>query len=309
MRWSVHNLLGRSAPTSSSQGMMLLESLFTMAFVVEARDPYTGGHVWRVSQYARLLARELGLSESERARIALGGFLHDLGKIGVPDEILRKPDRLTDAEYAIMRTHPEVGYHLVQRHPLRTLIESPILNHHERLDGKGYPSGIADEAIPLDARIVGLADAFDAMTSQRPYRAAMPVEDALRIIDQEADRQFDPACADAFLSLGRRGALSPIHGHSDDGIPLQDCPICGPTVVIQRRNQAGDHVHCRACRAELELVATDEGGLNAVPTGKTSEDPAEVAPQADADLIEALVQEIDSRMDLQHEAVAANHSS
>ena len=109
------------------------------------------------------------------ARIAIGGFLHDLGKIGIPDAILRKRDKLTDDEMAIMKTHPDVGARLLAGHPLADLVRDAVLLHHETLDGSGYPKGIAGPDIPIAARIVGLCDAFDAMTSTRPYRAGMPM--------------------------------------------------------------------------------------------------------------------------------------
>ena len=146
----------------------LLHSLYVMASMVEARDPYTGGHLWRVSQFSGLLADALGLPSPDRGRIVLGGFLHDLGKVGVPDAILNKPDRLTEDEYAVIRTHPHVGSRILTNHPLEPLVVSAILSHHEMPSGKGYPHGLMAGQISVDARIVGLCDAFDAMTSTRP---------------------------------------------------------------------------------------------------------------------------------------------
>lgn len=159
----------------------LLKSLFVMASMVEARDPYTGGHLWRVSQFSRILAEDAGLPSNVVARIALGGFLHDLGKIGVPDAILNKPDKLTDEEYEVIKTHPEVGSRLLADHPLADLARSAILSHHEMPDGRGYPHGLSGAAISVDASIVGICDAFDAMTSTRPYRKGMPISKALSI--------------------------------------------------------------------------------------------------------------------------------
>lgn len=117
----------------------LLASLLTMAWFVEARDPYTGGHLWRVSRYAYLLARSARLSDGEAARIGLGGFLHDLGKVGVPDAILRKPTGLTDEEYTVIKTHPHMGSRMLAGHPLAQLVNDAVLLHHERPDGAGYP--------------------------------------------------------------------------------------------------------------------------------------------------------------------------
>ena len=164
-----------SSADSSLEREQMLASLLVMAWVVEARDPYTGGHLWRVSRYAALLCERAGIPMDECARIAIGGFLHDLGKIGIPDAILRKRDKLTDDEMAIMKTHPDVGARLLAGHPLADLVRDAVLLHHETLDGSGYPKGIAGPDIPIAARIVGLCDAFDAMTSTRPYRAGMPM--------------------------------------------------------------------------------------------------------------------------------------
>jgi HD-GYP domain-containing protein (c-di-GMP phosphodiesterase class II) len=110
-----------------------------MSLLVEARDPYTGGHLWRVSQFSRLIALDMGLESSEVARITLGGFLHDLGKIGIPDSILNKRDKLTDEEYAVIKTHPTIGSRLLSGHPLRDLVDVAVTMHHETPDGRGYP--------------------------------------------------------------------------------------------------------------------------------------------------------------------------
>ncbi len=265
----------------------MLRTLFTMAAAVEARDPYTGGHLWRVSQYAHLLAEQAGLSSREQARIALGGFLHDIGKIGIPDAILNKPGPLSDAEYAQLKTHPGIGRQLLRDHPLATLIIDAVEAHHERPDRRGYPRGIGADRIPVEARIVGIADAFDAMTSSRPYRAGMPSEKALGIIRANLGTQFDHDLGEHFLALGEQGALEHIIGHSEPDVPLQDCPRCGPTIVVRRRQQPGEAVYCRACGGEAILEPAD-GGWRIRPTGNRA-DPAAVATDVDNDLIERLV--------------------
>lgn len=267
----------------------LLKSLYVMASLVEARDPYTGGHLWRVAQFSRLLAAEHDLPDTDVARIALGGFLHDLGKVNVPDAILNKPDRLTDEEYAVIKTHPETGHRLLSQHPLADLARAAVLSHHETPDGRGYPRGLAGEAIPLDARIVGICDAFDAMTSTRPYRRGMPVARALAIIEANLGTQFDKALGRLFLELGHAGALAPIVGHSEPAIPLQECPMCGPIIVVRRRQQTGDHVYCRNCGAEA-TVERHAGGISLIPTGRKG-DAQDLQPDPDMDLIDALVRE------------------
>lgn len=267
----------------------LLQSLFVMSSMVEARDTYTGGHLWRVGQFSRLLAEEAGLTHREVARISVGGFLHDLGKISVPDAILGKSGPLTDEEYEVIKTHPEVGARLLGGHPLAGLVEQAVLSHHETPSGNGYPHGLSGEAIPLDARIVGICDAFDAMTSNRPYRQGMPIEKALSIIENELGKQFDQFYGEVFLNLGRQGLLQHIVGHSEPGIPLQNCPVCGPTIVVTRKHHNGDHVFCRNCGGKAK-VERSEHGINLQPTGQRGR-PAELEPEIDLDLIDELVKE------------------
>lgn len=265
----------------------LLKSLYVMASMVEARDPYTGGHLWRVSQYSRLLASDIGLPHTDVARIALGGFLHDLGKVGVPDAILNKPNLLSVEEYAVIKTHPEVGSRLLSGHPLAGLARAAVLSHHETPDGNGYPHGLAGRDIPLDARIVGICDAFDAMTSNRPYRRGMPVDKALSIIAGNLGKQFDPELGERFIELGHAGALASIAGHTEPGIPVQECPMCGPTIVVRRRNKIGDHVYCRNCGGEAVVERNDDIVRIAGTGGKGSTE--DLQPEADMDLIDALV--------------------
>ena len=276
-------------PRATELNEDLLASLLVMAWMVEARDPYTGGHLWRVSRYARLLSQHMGLPAETVDRISIGGFLHDLGKIGIPDHILNKRDRLSDEEYAVIKTHPNSGLRMLAGHPLKVLVQDAVALHHETPDGKGYPNSLTLEQIPLDARIVGVCDAFDAMTSTRPYREGMPVARALEIIEQQLGQQFDLQAGRHFVSLGRSGALTHIVGHTDDGIPLHECPMCGPTLVIRRQQQAGSHIYCPSCTAEF---VTEQGvtGLVPKPTGNQGS-ARQVAPEADVLLIQAIVKE------------------
>lgn len=225
----------------------LLHTLYSMAFLVEARDPYTGGHLWRVSQYSTRLALACGFSKQDAVIAGLGGFLHDLGKVGVPDRILNNPGKLSKAEYAVMKTHPSLGAQVLQGHPLAPLAMDAVSGHHERIDGRGYPSGLSGRKIPESARIVGIADAFDAMTSTRPYRQGMPVATAIEQIKVNLDKQFDLHYGRRFIELALSNELDGIIGHSDDGIPMHACPLCGPVVVVHKHQKAGDKVFCRVC--------------------------------------------------------------
>ncbi|HWG44885.1 MAG TPA: HD domain-containing phosphohydrolase [Gemmataceae bacterium] len=180
---------------------LFLDTITILAQAVEMRDEYTGGHTLRVSTYSILLAQELNMTPQEVELIRIGTPLHDIGKIGIDDAILRKPDRLTPEEFDIMKTHTVKGADIVATVPdLRPII--PIVrSHHERWDGRGYPDGLGGEAISPLARVVALADAFDAMTSDRPYRKGMLPAIAFAEIEKQIGRQFDPTFAAAFLGM------------------------------------------------------------------------------------------------------------
>jgi HD-GYP domain-containing protein (c-di-GMP phosphodiesterase class II) len=173
----------------------------TLAEVCEAKDTYTRSHLDRTYQYALMLTRRVAPELAERAEIGFGYLLHDIGKVGIPEAILNKPSPLTDEEWEVMRTHPVIGVTLVQ--PLKLLGDAVgiIRSHHERWDGKGYPEGLAGEDIYLPARIFMMADCFDAMTTDRPYRKALPLHVALEEIDRHAGSQFDPDIARAWVEL------------------------------------------------------------------------------------------------------------
>jgi len=236
----------------------LLTSLLALASVVELRDPYTGGHLWRVGTFSRLLAERIGLGRDAIFRVSIGGFLHDLGKIGVPDAILRNPGRLNAAEFAVIATHPAMGAELLRDHPLVELAHDAVLSHHERPDGTGYPNRLAADAIPFAARIVGLTDAFDAMTSTRSYRAGMPIERALEIIREAAGRQFDADLVTAFDGLHAAGELAHVVGHSDHGVQLVVCPNCGPIITVGRATPDGATAVCRNCTNRFRLHAAGD---------------------------------------------------
>lgn len=178
-----------------------LATIQALAAAVDAKDPYTQGHSQRVADYATALARHVGASQPELDLLHTTGTLHDVGKIGVPDAILKKPGRLDDEERAIMETHPVLGEVIVRKAPQLAATLPGVRHHHERWDGKGYPDGLAGEAIPLMARYLALADTFDAMTSDRPYRKGLSLEIALTEIRKGAGTQFDPDLAPAFIEL------------------------------------------------------------------------------------------------------------
>jgi len=159
---------------------------------LDARDPYTCGHSRRVAQLAVQIAKKLGVAAEPRKQLYITGLLHDVGKIGVPDAILLKPDKLTDEEFEVIKRHPSIGHQILSPlEPLRYVLPG-VLYHHERIDGRGYPHGLSGDKIPLDARILAVADSFDAMTSNRAYRSGMPPEQAIGILADDEGRQSDP---------------------------------------------------------------------------------------------------------------------
>ena len=178
-----------------------LGTVTTLARAIEARDRHTGAHIERVREYSVALARQLGLDDDDLWRIGVGALLHDLGKIGVPDAVLNKPGELTPAETEVMRRHPVIGAGLLEADPALSVAHASVVYHHERWDGTGYPYGLSGDRIPLDGRIVAVADAFDAMTADRPYRAGMSVAAAREAIGAGCGTQFDPGIARALLAL------------------------------------------------------------------------------------------------------------
>ena len=266
----------------------LLVSLMVMGSVVEARDAYTGGHLWRVGQFSKVLAVKAGLDRRQVFLAGLGGFMHDLGKVGVPDAILNKKDSLTDSEYGLIKTHPAIGRTVLSDHPLADMVEDAVAAHHERPDGKGYPNALAGDAIPLIARIVGIVDAFDAMTSSRPYRRGMPIAKATAILAQESGGQFDKTLVEAFLSIAEAGQVEHIVGHSFEGAKMAECPVCGP-IIATHAVEDGHRHGCHGCGGLLRLHR-DGDGWSAEPIGRTA--PADLlAPLPDFTPIKRFVAE------------------
>ncbi len=169
------------------------------------KDPVTCNHCGKAAEYALRLGLSLELADDELEALSVAAALHDIGKVKVPDNILFKPDSLTEEEYAVMKCHPDWGAEIIERQdaddPQRKLVAQIVRYHHERYDGGGYPEGIPGERIPFLAQIVAIADAFDAMTSDRPYRSRMPVYSARCILVEERGRQFNPDLVDSFVKL------------------------------------------------------------------------------------------------------------
>lgn len=178
-----------------------MQIMTALSGAIDAKDTYTKGHSIRVAEYSKEIARRAGLSEKEQDDIYMIGLLHDVGKIGVPDAIINKPAKLTDEEYAIIKQHPGMGAEI-----LKNITEFPMLGtgakwHHERYDGKGYPDGISSEEIPMEARIIAIADAYDAMSSRRSYRDVLPQTQVRGEVEKGKGTQFDPVYAEIMLDM------------------------------------------------------------------------------------------------------------
>jgi len=180
---------------------MMLDLVRALVSSVDAKDPYTCGHSERVALMARALACEMRLPDDRVEQAYMAGLLHDIGKIGTPEAILTKEGRLAPEERLIVAEHPAIGARILQGIRKLETVRQAVMHHHERMDGSGYPDGITGDAIPLLARVVGLADAFDAMTSTRPYRPMLPMDAVIREIEQHCGTQFDPAVVGAFFRL------------------------------------------------------------------------------------------------------------
>lgn len=194
---------------------MFLGTLHALSTTIDAKDSYTHGHSERVALIARQLAEAAGLSAQTVERVYLSGLVHDVGKIGVPEAVLTKPGRLTDEEYERVKKHPEIGARILEGIRQMSDLIPGVLHHHESWDGRGYPHGLAGRDIPLFGRIIGLADAFDAMSSDRTYRNAMPMHKVLDEVRRCSGKQFDPDLVDVFVGLDFTKYLDMIEKHHD----------------------------------------------------------------------------------------------
>ena len=180
---------------------MLKQTIDALSNTVDAKDYYTNGHSKRVAMYSKMLAEKMGIDQATQDEIYFAGLLHDVGKIRVPDEIIKKEAKLTDEEFQYIKIHPITGYHILKGISAFSMISAGARYHHERYDGKGYPNGLSGEDIPVVARIIGVADAYDAMTSNRCYRDALPQEVVRNEIVKGRGTQFDPVIADYMLEI------------------------------------------------------------------------------------------------------------
>jgi HD-GYP domain-containing protein (c-di-GMP phosphodiesterase class II) len=208
MAEDIQRYIGNLKMASEQNRQLFIDSIEMIAAAVDAKDPYTKGHSGRVSQFSVLLARELGLPEEEVDKIRISATLHDVGKIGIEDRVLKKPGVLTNEEFEIMKRHTVMGYEIVRQVKQLTEMLPGIRWHHEALNGRGYPDGIKGDELPLMVRIIAVADTFDAVTTDRPYQAGKEFPEALEILRKHAGTKYDPLVVDAMDSALGKGSLA-----------------------------------------------------------------------------------------------------
>ncbi len=235
------------------------DMLVSLANAIELRDLYTVGHTWRVTNFALEIARTLGWSEEKLKECEMGGVLHDIGKISIDDAILRKPGHLSNEEFAHMKQHPERGAKLMQDSNFLVPLIPYCLYHHERYDGKGYPFALKGEQIPVEGRLLAVADTLDAMTSNRPYRKGLDPEYAIGEIEKCKGSQFDPVIVDALVKCYREGKIDRIiqdyHKSDKKSVP---CPYCSTYVRLPENVENGHEFQCGVCRRLLRLRTKDD---------------------------------------------------
>ncbi|MBU0634864.1 MAG: HD domain-containing protein [Candidatus Omnitrophica bacterium] len=187
---------------------VLNETISALSYAVEKRDPYTAGHQARVTKLAGAIAEHMNLSEQVIMGVKTAATVHDIGKINIPAEILSKPSELTKIEYSMITVHPQIGYEILKNIEFPWPVSTIVLQHHERLNGSGYPQGLQDDQIILEARILIVADVVEAMASHRPYRPALGINMALEEIEKKRGILYDPAVADACIHIFRTGKFS-----------------------------------------------------------------------------------------------------
>jgi HD-GYP domain-containing protein (c-di-GMP phosphodiesterase class II) len=195
--------------SSTENRELFIGTVKALAAAIDGKDPYTRGHSERVSRFSIAIAQRLGLSDDEVEKIRISALLHDVGKIGIDDSILKKPSALTDEEYEVMKKHPQKGYKIMSQIPAMKEFLDGMYMHHEMVDGRGYPQGLKGDEIPLMGKIVAVADTFDAMTTDRPYQKALKFEDALAVIESFVDTRYDRDVVKAFTDACREGQIRP----------------------------------------------------------------------------------------------------
>jgi putative nucleotidyltransferase with HDIG domain len=203
----IESYIARLKRAAEETRELFVGSIRMLAAAIDEKDPYTRGHSDRVARYSVFIGEEMGLPDEDLDRLRIAALLHDVGKIGVDDRVLKKPGALTDEEFAVMKQHPTKGANIMRPVAQMKDMIPGIELHHEHMNGRGYPYGLKGEEIPLMARIIAVADTFDAMTTHRPYQSAFESEEALALIRKLAGTKFDPAVVEALDALIHSGKI------------------------------------------------------------------------------------------------------
>ena len=231
------------------------DTLIALANAIELRDHYTVGHTWRVTNFAMEVAMELGWDAEKLKEVQMGGVLHDVGKIAVDNAILSKPGKLTEDEYAQMRVHPERGADLLRDIKFLHAIIPYCLCHHERCDGSGYPKGLKGEDIPIEGRLIAVADAFDAMTSTRPYRKGLPPKTAIEQLVEGKGTQFDARIVEALERCYEQGRIdSVLQDYFKNEARSFACPFCSTFIRFDETVTDGSEIECAVCHKTIRVV-------------------------------------------------------
>lgn len=235
------------------------DTLVVLANAIELRDHYTAGHIWRVTNFAIEMARELGWDEERVKMVEMGGVLHDIGKISVDNAILSKSGMLTSEEYEKIKLHPERGAWLMRDSFMLKPLIPYCLYHHEHYDGTGYPFGLDGAAIPAEGRLIAVADAFDALTSNRPYHDALPIEEAVKRIVASRGKHFDPQCVDALVRCYQDRRLDHIFQEYMKNQKSIICPFCSTFIRIPEKDDLKGTFNCPVCRRKIKLHRDSNG--------------------------------------------------
>jgi len=233
----------------------LLRSILILGTIIEARDPYTGGHVWRVAEYSGLLAQKAGLSKDDMLKAYMCGYVHDIGKIGIPDSILNKTTSLTKEEFELIKTHTTIGGEILKAHPLSDLVMDAVVHHHERIDGKGYPDRLEGDRIDFITRIISVSDTFDAITSVRPYKDMIPSDKAIILLNGQREKRYDDKVVTLLVDAVEKKEIDSIIGHCSYSRPMSVCKMCGPVIAINLNKKDGDLILCNVCEGKYKIHA------------------------------------------------------
>jgi len=236
-----------------------IDTISVLVNTIEARDHYTAGHTWRVTQFSIAIAEELNWTEERLEELKMASALHDIGKISYSDTILRKPSVLSDREYEKIKCHPRKGVEILKNINFLEPVQQFILHHHERWDGQGYLAGLKAKEISEGGRIIAVADTFDALTSDRPYRGGISAEKAIKTIKKVSGSQLDPEIVDAFLRVWKKGKIrNIIQKYNMNSSHSTLCPFCSTWITIPSELESGETFECLICKKLLKILGRDQ---------------------------------------------------